>query len=203
MLENGSNAANAARSRSIAKRGHAGPGERRHLFGILSACVVLAASGQADAFDLSGGVSLGGIVIDAKPRLAVSPHAGALWRSEAGLLFAAQETCSILPATNQHGPGIYSQTSAGLGYGSENVFFSLGPAVSFYSVPACNLAINQCKRVDGLAAGGRAEVNVYFAGALGVAVSAEVDWVGGDSVILPGGVAAMLVAGPVLRWRSR
>lgn len=49
-------------------------------------------------------------------------------------------------------------------------------------------------------AGGQAQASLYFTGPLGAAVSVNVDWVGGSSLILPGGVAAMIVAGPVLRW---
>jgi hypothetical protein len=38
---------------------------------------------------------------------------------------------------------------------------------------------------------------------LGVSVSANVDWIGGRSRVLPGGLAAMIVAGPVLRWSAK
>jgi hypothetical protein len=38
---------------------------------------------------------------------------------------------------------------------------------------------------------------------MGVSVRANIDWVGGRSLVLPGGVAAMVTAGPVLRWISK
>jgi hypothetical protein len=58
-------------------------------------------------------------------------------------------------------------------------------------------------RVVGVAPGGHAQVDTYFAGPLGVTVSGNMDWIGGRSAVLPGGIAAMLVAGPVLRWSDK
>ena len=115
-------------------------------------------------------------------------------------MLAAHDSFSILPATNNDGAGIYNQTSVTLGYASENANFSVGPSLSIYSMPACG--IDLCGRVVGLAPGGHAQVSVYLVGPLGVSVSATVDWVGGNSLVLPGGVAAMVVAGPAIRWSA-
>lgn len=170
------------------------------------ALVVLASLGagvipRAEAFELSGGVGLGGVLIGTVPHLGVSPHAGISWRAESGFMFAAQDMCSILIAAHgEAGPGVYNQTSAAIGYAWERWNLSLGPTLAFYSISACGATL--CGRVLGLAPGGRAQVNAYFVGPLGIAVSGSAEWVGGRSRVLPGGVAAMIVAGPVLRWDS-
>lgn len=168
---------------------------------LLCAGGIVAAPSPAEAFELSGGVGLGGILAGTEPRLAVSPHAGISWRMESGLLIAAHDLFSILPATNSDGVGVHNQTSVAFGYASENGNFSVGPSLSVYSMPACGITL--CGRVVGLSPGGHAQTNVYFAGRLGVSVSANIGWVGGRSLVLPGGVAAMIVAGPVLRWSAK
>jgi hypothetical protein len=154
----------------------------------------------AAAFEVNGGVSMGGILAGTAPHLAVSPHAGLVWRTEGGFLIAVQDLFSILPPINKDGAGVYNQTSVAIGYASEKANFSAGPSLSIYSMPACGVAL--CGRVVGLSPGGHVQANVYFAGPWGVAVSANVDWVEGSSIVLPGGVVAMVVAGPVVRWDS-
>ena len=166
----------------------------------LLALAIVAASRPVEALELSGGVSWGGILAGTVPRFAVSPHAGVSWRTESGFLFEARNLCSILLASNKDGVGIYDQTSATIGYASKKSSFSAGPSFSIYNMPACGATL--CGRLAGLAPGGRAQASVYFADPLGVALQANVDWMGGRSRVLSGGVAAMVVAGPVLRWRS-
>lgn len=51
-----------------------------------------------------------------------------------------------------------------------------------------------------MAVGGHAQMNAYVAGPLGVSVSANVDWIGGNGLVLPGHASVIAVAGPVLRW---
>jgi hypothetical protein len=155
----------------------------------------------AAAFELNGGVGLGGMLAGTAPRLAVSPHAGIAWHMESGLLFAVQELFSVMPPIGKTGAGVSSQTSAALGYASKSCNFSAGPSLSIYSIPACGPTL--CGRVVGLAVGGHFQADVYLAEPLGVSVSANVDWIGGSSRVLPGGVAAMVVAGPVFRLSSR
>jgi hypothetical protein len=166
----------------------------------ISACLFIATAMPAEAFELNGGLSLGGFLVGTW-RFAVSPHIGMSWRRESGLLFVVHDQCSILPSTNMLGVGVYNQTSAAIGYTSDKLNFSIGPSISAYSTPACGVRL--CGRVVGLAPGGHAQANMYFAGALGVSVRANIDWVGGRSLVLPGGVAAMVTVGPVLRWRSK
>jgi hypothetical protein len=152
----------------------------------------------AGALELSGGVNMGWIFAGTEPRLVLGPHAGLSWRLESGLLFVAHDLVGILPPIGKGGVGVYNQTSAAVGYASKNVNFSLGPSLSIYSMPACNKTL--CSRVVGVAPSGHAQANLYFAGPLGVSVRANVDWIGGRSLVLPGSAAAMVVAGPVLRW---
>ncbi len=156
---------------------------------------------RAEAFELNGGVSVGGVLIGAVPHVGVSPHATVSWRADNGFMFSAHDMCSILvPAAGESGPGVYNQTSAAIGYAWEKQDFQVGPSLSFYSVSACGAT--RCGRVAGVGGGARAQVNVYFAGPFGVAVQGSIEWVGGRSYVLPGGPAAIIVAGPVLRWRS-
>jgi hypothetical protein len=155
----------------------------------------------ARAFELSGGVSLGGLLAGTVPYFPVSPHAGLAWRIQSGVLFTVHDLCSILPPINKAGTGAYNQTSVAIGYTWEKGNFSAGPSLSLYSMPACGVTL--CGRIAGVAPGAHAQTNVYVAGPLGVSVSANVDWVGGRSLVLPGGVAAMVVAGPVLRWSAQ
>lgn len=156
---------------------------------------------MAGAYELNGGVSLGGFIVGTTPRLAVSPHAGVLWRMEHGLLFAFHDIVSILPPISKSGVGIYNQTSAAIGYTSGSYSLSIGPSLSIYSIPACGITL--CGRVVGIAPGGHAQAQIYMAGPFGISLRANVDWIGGRSLVLPGGLASMLVIGPVLRWKSK
>lgn len=166
----------------------------------LCACLLLVVPASARALEVSGGVSVGGILIGADPRLAVSPHAGMLWQL-GSVVLSVQDHVNILAAVNKLGVGVYNQTSVSIGYAWKTGDFSIGPSLSIYSMPAC--AANLCGRVVGVGPGGHAQISVYFAGPLGVSVSVNVDWIGGASSVLSGSVAAMAVAGPVFRWSPR
>jgi hypothetical protein len=131
----------------------------------------------------------------------VSPHAGIAWSIDGVLLVEIQDLLSILPPASKDSAGVYNQTSIALGYASKSVNFSAGPSLSIYSIPACGDVL--CGRVAGLSPGGHIQADVYLADPLGVSVSANVDWIGGRSLVLPGGMAAMVVAGPVFRLSSR
>lgn len=171
---------------------------RTNSIAIIAALVpLLVATRPARAFDVSAGVSLGAIMAGAVPRLSLSPHAGLSWRTESGFLFDAHNATSLLPMSRV---GIYNQTSAALGYASERATFSAGPSLAIYSMTACGKVL--CGRVVGLAPGGHAAASFYFAGPFGVAINAHAAWIGGSSYVVPGGVAVLVVAGPVFRWRS-
>jgi hypothetical protein len=173
---------------------------RRHVArGVLSVLVFLAR--PAGAVEIRGGVSVGGFQAGTASRLAVSPHAGLSWRRESGLLFAAHDLFSVLPVARRGGVGIYNQTSLAIGYASKEVDFSVGPTLAIYSMTACGVAV--CGRVAGLGPGGQAQLNLFLYGQVGLSANGYVNWLGGRSQALPGGVAAMVVAGPVIRWDSR
>lgn len=121
--------------------------------------------------------------------------------SKGDWLFAVHDLCSILPASGAVDFGVYNETSIVLSYNSRTATFSAGPSLAIYSMTTCGRAL--CGRVVGIAPGGHAQTDVYLAGPLGISVSANVDWVGGSSLVLPGGVAVMVVAGPTLRWSSK
>jgi hypothetical protein len=174
---------------------------RRIPWGALFVLVLVGVPMPAGAFELSGGVSLGGLLAGTVPHLAVSPHVGLAWRIQSGVLFTVHDLCSILPPINKAGAGVYNQTAVAIGYTWEKGNFSAGPSLSLYSMTACGIKL--CGPVVGVAPGAHAQTNVYVAGPLGVSVSANVDWAFGRSLVLPGGVAAMVVAGPVLRWSAR
>ncbi|WP_437634699.1 hypothetical protein [Sorangium sp. So ce854] len=155
-------------------------------------------STQADASELSAGIGFGGIQAGTVTHLAVSPHAGISWRINGNILFNVRDLLSVVPPIQIGGTGVYNSIIAALGYGWKNGDFSAGPSVAIYFMPACGSSL--CGRVAGMAVGAHAQTNAYVAGPLGVSVSANVDWIGGRSLVLPGYVSVLVVVGPVLRW---
>ncbi|WP_437592891.1 hypothetical protein [Sorangium sp. So ce1000] len=153
---------------------------------------------QAGASELSAGISFGGIQAGTATRFAVSPHAGISWRISSNILFNVHDLLNIVPPIQIGGTGIYNSAIAALGYGWKNGDFSAGPSVAIYFMPACGSTL--CGHVAGMAVGAHAQTNAYVAGPLGVSVGANVDWVGGRSLVLPGYVSVLVVVGPVLRW---
>jgi hypothetical protein len=173
----------------------------RPVFACVCICVLATVPTPAGALEVSGGVSLGGVLIGPDPRLAVSPHLAMSWRLRGSATLSAYEHLNLLPAVTRLGIGVYSQTSAAVGYAWDTGNLSIGPTLSIYDMPACGAVL--CGRVVGVGPGGHAQIDVYFAGSLGVSVSANLDWLGGSSLLLPGNVAAMVFAGPVFRWSPK
>lgn len=159
----------------------------------------VAAPTQARAFDLGVGVNGGVILIGTRPRFAVSPHVDIAWRTDAGFLLALRDVLSILPATDIHGAGAYNHASVAIGYAWKTGTFSLGPSLAVYSVAACGP--QWCDRLSGLAPGATAHLAYYLPGPFGVSASATLDWLTG-SAVLPAGVAATVLVGPLLRWNE-
>ncbi|WP_437675379.1 hypothetical protein [Sorangium sp. So ce131] len=149
----------------------------------------------AEAFELSGGVSVGGIQIGADPKLAVSPFAGLLWRREREFLLEVHHMFSIVPGERV---GAYDRTAVTLVYAWKTGKVSLGPSLSAYWMPVCGITI--CRRVVGVAPGGHTQTDWYLTEALGVSVSANLDWVGGSSRVLQDNLVAMVTAGPVWKF---
>ncbi|MEO7330220.1 MAG: hypothetical protein ABI193_16715 [Minicystis sp.] len=165
------------------------------------AATLVATPAPARALELAVGVSVGGVLAGTALRPAVSPHAGISWRTEGGFLFSVHELVSILPPINKGGAGVYSHTSCAVGYASDSMSIDVGPSLSIYSMSACGVAF--CGRIAGISPGGYAQATVYLTGPVGVALSANLGWVGGESIVLHRGLAAMIVAGPVVRWSSK
>lgn len=144
---------------------------------------------------------MGGILIGTDPRIAITPHVSAQWRLDGGFALSTENLLNILPAVNSLGAGLYNQTAVGFGYAWEKANFHIGPSLSIYSTPVC--ASTYCGRVAGLGLGGHLQANLYLVGPLGASVSANLDWVGGKSIVLAGDLVAMVTIGPVLRWDTR
>ncbi|XXT21532.1 hypothetical protein WME94_08205 [Sorangium sp. So ce429] len=153
---------------------------------------------QAEASELSAGVSFGWIQAGTAQRLAVGPHAGISWRIERDLLLKVHDLCSVVPPIQVGGAGVYNHTSIAVGYAWKSGDFSAGPSAAMYFMPACGDTL--CGRIAGMAVGGQAQLNAYVAGPVGVSVNTNVDWVDGRSLVLPGHLLVLVVAGPVLRW---
>jgi hypothetical protein len=178
-----------------------GTGSRRIPWVVLVVPSLVVVPTQGEASELSAGVSLGWLQAGTIPRLAVGPHAGISWPIQRDILFTVHDLCTILPPIREDGLGVYNQTSVDIGYAWKDGNVSAGPSVAFYFMPACGVTL--CGRVGGLAVGGHAQANAYVAGPLGVSVSVNVDWVGRGSLVLPGYVSVVFVAGPVLRCSEK
>lgn len=168
----------------------------RLLLASLCAGVLLVVPTLAHAMEISFGLSTGGMLIGADPRFAVSPHGGLLWRSES-LALSVHDHVNILPAVNRLGVGLYNQTSAAVGYAWDSGNVILGPTLAIYFMPLCGPV--QCGRVLGVGPGIHAQVDAYFVGPVGASLSANLDWNGGSSPLLPGNLLAMLTGGLVVR----
>jgi hypothetical protein len=163
--------------------------------------VPLVVSTPARAFELHSSVNVGGVVAGTVPRFAVSPMVGVSWRTDSGFTYGVHDLFCVLPPFGTSSVGVYNQTAASVGYASKESSISAGPSLSVYSMPACGPAL--CGHVTGLALGAHARITRDIAGPWGVSVIVDVDWIGGKSLVLHGGFAAMVVAGPVLRWSNQ
>jgi hypothetical protein len=164
-------------------------------FCLLCTGILIIVPASAEAFEFSGGVSVGGLQVGTEPKLAVSPFVGLLWRKESDFRFEVHNMFSIVPGSPV---GIYDRTAVTLGYASKTGNVSFGPSLSIYWISACGIVI--CHQVMGAAPGGHAQTDWYFAGRLGASVSANLDWAGGSSRVLPGGLVVMVTAGPIWRF---
>ncbi|WP_437953402.1 hypothetical protein WME98_24040 [Sorangium sp. So ce296] len=174
---------------------------RRVASAAVFALVLGVASTQAEASELSAGVSLGWIQAGTAPRLAVGPHAGISWHIKKNLLLKLHDLCSLVPPIQVGGAGVYNHTSVSLGYRWEDGDVGAGPSVAIYLMPACGDTL--CGQVAGVAVGGHAQASAYVMGPLGISASANVDWIGGRSLVLPGYASVVVVAGPAIRWSAR
>jgi hypothetical protein len=162
---------------------------------LLCACALAVVPAPAEALEVSGGVSVGGIQVGTEPKLAVSPSVGWLWRREKDFRIEVHNMLSIVPGARV---GVYDRTAVTLGYVTKTGDVNLGPSLAIYAMPVCGVVL--CDTVVGLAPGVRGQSNWFFAGRLGASVSANADWAGGSSRFLPGSWVVMVAAGPVWRF---
>jgi len=94
------------------------------------ACALVVVPAPARAFELSGGVSVGGFQIGTGPRLALSPFGGLLWHQEQNFKIELHNMFSVVPGARV---GIYDRTAVSLVYAWKTGKASLGPSVSIYS----------------------------------------------------------------------
>ncbi|WP_437733644.1 hypothetical protein [Sorangium sp. So ce1335] len=123
---------------------------RRVASAAMFALVLGVVSTQAEASELSAGVSLGWIQAGTAPRLALDPHAGISWQIEKNLLLKLHDLCSLVPPTQVGGAGVQSHIRF-LGCRWKDGDAGAGPSVAIYFVPACGNAL--CGQVAGMAVG--------------------------------------------------
>ncbi len=156
------------------------------------------AAGKAHAADFTAGLSGGGFYAAGRLIPALSPHLGVSWRTDSGWLFVAQEILYVLPGEDVEALGVYNHLTAGVGRAWEKGNFNLGIALPTYVFPACYGKL--CGLVGGVGLGAYAQADFFWLGPLGLSLRINVDWLGGRSLSLPGSLAAMGVAGPVVQW---
>lgn len=170
----------------------------RAFYALSCAWIICLLPAPAAALEITLGASVGGIQVGTEPKLAVSAFGGLAWRSENGFLLGVHNMFSILVGSRV---GIHDRTSATVGYAWKTGDFSFGPSLSFYSMLACGPLV--CRRVEGAAPGGHAQVDWYFLGPVGASIGANVAWYGGSSAVLPDNPSVMFTAGPILRLETR
>lgn len=83
---------------------------------LLCAGALVVVPAPAQALEVSGGVSVGGIQVGTESRLAVSPFVGWLWRRERDLRIEVHNMLSIVPGARV---GVYDRTAVTLGYATK------------------------------------------------------------------------------------
>lgn len=151
----------------------------------------------AGALEVSGTLRLGVFQVGTTSLFAVTPALGLRLGPARGVNLSLQDDLVLFPGP-RNPFGLDNRFSAGVGYSAGDWDVDAGASLSAYWMYACGDAL--CGRVVGLAPGARVRVSYFPAGFLGVAVSGDVGWYGGRSLVLPGGPAFSVAAGPVFRW---
>lgn len=170
---------------------------------ILAAFVALLVAAEARASPMvTTGIGVSAVQVGVLPALAVTPHAGiALVRD--GWTLSLRDSLMLMP-TSVGGVGVNNALVLSAGYAWPALTATVGASFSQYVMTACSPVL--CGRVVGLAPGLDAAVDWFstlLSGALGVRAAASVGWYGGASVVLPGGLAVMVTAGPIVRIGGR
>lgn len=155
------------------------------------------APGEARALEIAGTASFGAFQVGTTTRFAVAPGLALRLGSAEGVQLVLQDSLLLFPGP---GPfGFNNQFSAGVGYSWKDFDLDVAGSLSAYWMHACGNTL--CGRVLGAAPGARARAAYFPFSWSGVAVTGDVGWYGGSSLVLPGGPAVTVVAGPVFRWK--
>jgi hypothetical protein len=168
---------------------------------VLLALLLVLVPGRAEAYELSSGVSLGWLHAGTVPHVAVATRWALSWRTQSDFLLSVHNLCNILAPSRRQDIGVYNQTAVDIGYAWKDGNISAGPSIAMYAMTTCGRAL--CGYLDGVAVGGQVQANLYITGQVGLSVVAEVDWIAGNSLVIPGGIAATVAVGPVVRWSDR
>jgi len=169
----------------------------RGLVPALVAAAIMSWTGPpVHAFEIAGTASFGAFQVGTSTLFAVAPGLAVRLGARDGLNLVLQDDLVLFPGPGRF--GLDNRFSVGVGYSWPTVSIDAAASVSGYWLPACGTTL--CGQVMGVAPGGRARVSYYPLDNFGVSVTGYLGWYGGDSLVLPGSVAATVVVGPSLRW---
>lgn len=161
-------------------------------------CALGAVLPEAQALEVAGTAYFGVFQVGTTTRFAVAPGLALRLGAAEGVQLVLQDSFVMFPGP---GPfGFNNQLSAGLGYSWESFDVDVAGSLSAYWMHACGSTL--CGRVVGVAPGARVRVAYFPLSWSGLALTGDVGWYGGSSLVLPGGPAATIVAGPVFRWKK-
>ena len=164
---------------------------------LVAGLCLLAAPAPARAFEVSGTAYFGAFQVGTTARFTVAPGLAVRFGNAEGFNLTLHDGLLLFPGP---GPfGLNNQLSAGVGWSWPTVDLDVAASLSAYWMHACGDTL--CGRVVGLAPGGRARVSYFPFDMAGVALTADAGWYGGSSLVLPGGLAVTVIAGPVIRWK--
>lgn len=157
-----------------------------------------AAPSAAEAFELAGTASFGAFQVGTTTMFAVAPGVALRLGPDQGVNLTLQDSFVMFPGQGRF--GFDNRASLGVGYAWPMFDVDVAASLSGYWMPACGRTL--CGQVMGVAPGARARVSYYMHDRFGVAVTADVGWYGGRSLVLPDSTAVTVVIGPVLRWKG-
>lgn len=174
---------------------------RRKITACVAACLLLHAATGAAQRRIDTGIGVGTLQVGTGPgAFAISPHVGIDWRSGVWSI-GAHYTALLIP--ERSGMGHTHQLL--LGGGGElfqtGARVMLGGSATAYRIVACGVEV--CGPVLGIAVGAHARIDYSIKGPLGLSASGGVDWFGGRSAALPGGLAVTITVGPSVTFGER
>jgi hypothetical protein len=160
--------------------------------------MVLCASSEAHGLELAGTASFGAFQVGTTTMFAVAPGVALRLGPGSGVNLTLQDSFVMFPGPGRF--GFDNRVSVGAGYSWPTLDVDLSAVLSGYWMPACGPTL--CGQVMGVAPGARARVSYFLHERFGVAVTGDVGWYGGRSLVLPDSTAVTVVMGPVLRWKG-